>query len=79
MSRLVRLMSTGAPLDDLTDAQLIEAARSAKQARKDAEGRASWELHERGWTWEKIGQAFGVWQSTAHRWARDWRTKHPGQ
>lgn len=63
-------MSSGAPLDDLSDDQLIESVRSARQARKDAEGRAAVELHRRGWTWEKIGAVLGVSQSTAYRWAQ---------
>lgn len=67
--RLIRLM-TGAPLSDLSEAQIVETARTARQARRDAEGHASAELHRRGWTWEKIGDAFDVSQSTAFRWAQ---------
>ncbi len=72
---LVRLMSSGADLSELTEDQLVESVRSARQARKDAEGRASAELHRRGWTWERIGDALGVSQSTAHRWAREYMTQ----
>lgn len=66
---LVRLMTTGEPLSDLTPEQLIRAVRSARQARENAQERAANELHQRGWTWEKIGGALGVSQSTAFRWA----------
>jgi hypothetical protein len=65
-------MSSGGPLDDLTDEQLVQAVREVRQARKDAEGRAAAELHRRGWTWERIGNALGVVQSTAHRWAQEY-------
>lgn len=70
MPWLVRLMSSGADLAELTDDQLIEGVSAAREARKRAEGRACAELHSRGWTWDKIGAALGVSQSTAHRWAK---------
>lgn len=70
---LTRLMTKEATLDTLTDDQIVSAARSAKNARKMAEGRAAAVLHDRGWTWEAIGREFGVNQSTAHRWADFYR------
>lgn len=69
---LVRLMSTGEPLDNLSDSQVVEAVRLARQARLDAERRAAYELHSRQWIWEKIGAQLGVAQSTAYRWAQEY-------
>jgi transposase len=66
-------MTSEAPLDDLSDAQVVEAVELARQAKLDAERRAAHELHERGWTWEQIGKSLGVVQSTTHRWAREYR------
>lgn len=62
-------------MDGLSDDQVIEAVELARQAKLEAERRAAHELHERGWTWEQIGKALGVVQSTTHRWAREWKEK----
>ena len=75
LSALVRLMSTTADLSNVTDAQLVEAARTAHESRRVAEGKAASELHARGWTWEKIGEAIGVDLSTAYRWAMEHRRR----
>lgn len=74
---LLRLMSSGDPLDDLSDSQIVQAGREAKQVQRAAQGRAAWTLHERGWIWEKIGEALGVAQSTAYRWADEWKQQQP--
>ena len=75
MSALVRLMSSGDDLTGLTDEQLVEAVRDAREAKKVAEGRAAAELRHRGWTWPQIGKAIGVDPSTAHGWAQPYLRK----
>lgn len=70
LSALVRLMSSGDDLTGLSDEQLVEAVKEAREAKKVAEGRAAAELRRRKWTWPAIGKAIGVDQSTAHGWAQ---------
>lgn len=68
-------------LDDpsaLSDEQLVEAVRQARETKKVAEGRVAAELRRRGWTWPAIGKAIGVDQSTAHGWAQPYLTRHDG-
>ena len=64
-------------MTDISEQQLIETVNEARKARRDAEGRACTELHERGWTWERIGAELGVSQSTAHRWSTEYVKKNP--
>ncbi|WP_344421675.1 hypothetical protein [Pseudonocardia ailaonensis] len=52
--------------DKLTDEQLVEAIRQARETRKITETVAANELHERGWYWEKIGVRN---VESAHIWA----------
>lgn len=74
---LVRLITSGADVTTLTNEQVVLAVKSTKQASKNAQGRAADLLHDRGWTWEQVGDAFGVNQSTAFRWAMDYRARFP--
>jgi hypothetical protein len=54
----------------MTDAQVLAVAQSAKEEGLARRGRACADLNARGWTWEQIGAAMGVNLSTAYRWAR---------
>ena len=66
---LVRLMSHQSDLDELDDDALLVVGRTAKEGQALA-GRIAAKLNRRGWTYAKIGDAWGVHESTAYRWAQ---------
>ncbi len=70
LNALVRLMSN---LDDpsgLTDEQLVEAIREAREIRRKALRSATIELQRRGWTARDIAGAVGVHFTQPGRWAK---------
>jgi hypothetical protein len=66
---LVRLMTNEIDLDSLDDEALSVVGRTAKEGPALA-GRVAAKLNRRGWAFARIGEAYGVHESTAYRWAQ---------
>ena len=71
---LIRLMTEDDAVASMTAEELVSTLSAAKGRVRLEEGRVAVTLHDdHGWTWERIGTAFGVNQSTVHRWAARYR------
>lgn len=66
---LVRLMNDDTQLDELGDDALLALGRAAAEGTELA-GRIAAKLNRRGMTFAKIGELWGVHESTAYRWAK---------
>lgn len=70
MNALVRLMSNEIDLDELDADSLSVIGKTAKEGPALA-GRIAAKLNQRhGWTFARIGEVYGVHESTAYRWAQ---------
>lgn len=71
LNALVRLVSN---LDDpsaLSDDEIVEAIRQARETRRIAQRRGAQELQRRGWSLRKIAAALGVHFTQPKRWMED--------
>lgn len=66
---LVRLMKGEVDLDELDTDSLVVLGRTASEG-KPLAGRIAAKLNERGWSFARIGETYGVDASTAFRWAQ---------
>ena len=78
LSALVRLMLNKDDLSGLTDEEVIQAMREARESKKAAESLGAVELRRRGWTVERIGNELGVHRAQPMRWAREHSSRKGG-